>query len=294
MESSFLGPACRTTSAVAYRHQEDDVMELSGRSAIVAGGAGGLGGATVRRLAAQGVGVVVLDPDEERAAALVAEVAEVAEVGDRVTAVAGDSNDDDAVAAAISAARSLGVFSIAVSATGVVIPSPRLVSRDGSVMAKEVLRANLELHVLGPFNLARLAAASFAANTPDGDGQRGVIVQTASISAFDGQATMVPYAAAKGAVVAMMLPMARDLAPIGVRVCAIAPGAFATPRLSSPQVQQALMGDIVFPRRLGRPEEYARLAETIIRTPYLNAEVIRLDGAARLSAELVTRPRPTP
>ncbi|WP_066070337.1 SDR family NAD(P)-dependent oxidoreductase [Frankia sp. EI5c] len=252
-------------------------MDLNGRAAVVAGGAGGLGGATVRRLVELGVGVVVLDPDTARAGAL------AAQLGPAVTAVAGDSTDDDAVGAAIAAAQALGVFSIAVSATGVVIRSPRLVDRDGSVMPKEVLRANLDLHVLGPFNLARLAASAFAANEPDEDGQRGVIVQTASISAFDGQATMVPYAAAKGAIVGMLLPMARDLAPIGVRVCAIAPGAIATPRLSDPRVQRLLIEDVLFPKRLGRPEEYALLAETIIRNPHLNGEVIRLDGGTRLS-----------
>jgi NAD(P)-dependent dehydrogenase (short-subunit alcohol dehydrogenase family) len=256
-------------------------VELTGRSAVIAGGAGGLGGATVRRLAAAGVGVVVLDPDASSATAL------VADFGNRAAVIQGDSNDDDAMAAAISAAQSLGTFSIAVSATGVVIRSPRLVSADGSVMPKEVLLQNLDLHVCGPFNLARLSAAAFAGNEPDKDGQRGVIVQTASISAFDGQVTMVPYAAAKGAVVSMILPMARDLAPLGVRVCAIAPGAIATPRLtSSPQAAAMLMGDIVFPKRLGAPEEYAMLAETIIRNPYLNGEVIRLDGAARLSPEM--------
>lgn len=110
-------------------------------------------------------------------------------------------------------------------------------------------------------------------------------MQTASIGAFDGQATMVPYAAAKGAVVGMTLPMARDLARMGVRVCAIAPGGFATPRLASPQAQAMLLGDIVFPKRLGRPEEYALLVEGIIRNPYLNGEVIRLDGGTRLSPE---------
>lgn len=261
-------------------------MELEGRSAIVAGGAGGLGGATVRRLAAGGVHAVILDPNGDRAAEL------AAELGDRATAVVGDSNDDDTMAAAIAAAQARGVFSIAVSATGVVIPSPRLVEPDGTVMPRDVLRANLELHVLGPFNLARLCAAAFAANAPDPDGQRGVIVQTASISAYDAQSTMVPYAAAKGAVASMILPMARDLAPIGVRVCAIAPGAIATPRLSTPRIQQALLGDVVFPKRLGKAEEYAMLAESIIRNPYLNAEVIRLDGAARLSAEFGGRPAP--
>jgi NAD(P)-dependent dehydrogenase (short-subunit alcohol dehydrogenase family) len=260
-------------------------VELEGRSAVIAGGAGGLGSATARLLAGKGTGVVVLDPDAERATAL------VKELGGRVAAVTGSSTDDAAVATAISKARALGVFSIAVSATGVVIRSPRLVSPDGAVMPKEVLLANLDLHVLGPFNLARLAAAEFAANDPDGDGQRGVIVQTASISAFDGQVTMVPYAAAKGAIVSMTLPMARDLGPIGVRVCAIAPGAIATPRLSDPRVQEALAAGTVFPQRVGRPEEYAMLAEAIIRNPYLNGEVIRLDGAARLPSGLAAGPK---
>jgi NAD(P)-dependent dehydrogenase (short-subunit alcohol dehydrogenase family) len=255
-------------------------MQLEGRSAIVAGGAGGLGAATVRQLATRGVGVVVLDPDAERSAPL------VAELGDQVATVAGDSNDDEAVAAAITQARSLGLFSIAISATGVVIRSPRLVDRDRAPMPKDVLLANLELHVVGPFNIARLAAAAFSENDPDDDGERGVIVQTASISAFDGQATMVPYAAAKGAIVAMTLPMARDLAPVGVRVCAIAPGGFLTPRVSSPDVQKLLLEDVLFPKRLGRPEEYALLVEAIVRNPYLNGEVIRLDGGTRLSAEM--------
>jgi NAD(P)-dependent dehydrogenase (short-subunit alcohol dehydrogenase family) len=234
----------------------------------------------VRRLVACGAGVVILDPAAEGARAL------AGELGERARAVVGDSNDDEAVQAAIVAARALGTFSVAVSATGVVIRSPRLVGEDGTPMARQVLQANLDLHVLGPFNLARLSAAAFATNAPDEDGQRGVVVQTASISAFDGQVTMVPYAAAKGAVVAMTLPMARDLAPLGVRVCAIAPGAFATPRLSSRHAQDLLLKDIVFPRRLGRAEEYAQLVEAIVRNPYLNGEVIRLDAAARLSKQL--------
>lgn len=260
-------------------------MDLTGRSAVVAGGAGGLGGATTRHLVGLGVGVAVLDPDEEKAAAL------VAELGDRAVAVVGTSNDDDGVHAAIDAARALGTFSIAVSATGVVIRSPRLVDAEGNVMPMEVLQANLDLHVLGPFNLARFSAAAFAQNEPDGDGQRGVIVQTASISAFDGQVTMVPYAAAKGAVVSMTLPMARDLAPLGVRVCAIAPGGVLTPRISSPQVQALLTEDALFPHRLGHPNEYALLVEAIVRNPYLNAEVIRLDGGTRLGPAMGGRSR---
>jgi len=251
-------------------------MDLEGRSAIVAGGAGGLGSATVRRLVASGAGAVVLDPDSERAEVL------VADLGDRVAVVGGDSNDDEAVGRAIDLARTLGTFSVAVSATGVVIRSQPLVSQDGTVLPKATLEANLGLHVLGPFNLARLSAAAFADNEPNETGERGVIVQTASISAFDGQVTMVPYAAANGAIVAMTLPMARDLAPLGVRVCAIAPGAVATPRVSSPAVQQLLVRDVLFPKRLGRPEEYAALVDAIVTNPYLNGEVIRLDGAARL------------
>lgn len=258
-------------------------MLLVGRSAVIAGGAGGLGGATVRLLVSAGVGVVILDPDADRASAL------CAELGERVLAVTGDSNEDAAVDAAIAAAQQLGTFSIAVSATGVVIPSRRLVGSEGEVLSMDVLRQNLELHVCGPFNLARLSATAFSGNEPDADGQRGVIVQTASISAFDGQVTMVPYAAAKGAIASMTLPMARDLAPMGVRVCAIAPGAVLTPRVASPAVQELLRQDVVFPHRLGRPEEYALLVEGIVRNPYLNGEVIRLDGAARLSPEL-TRP----
>jgi len=255
-------------------------MHLEGKAAIVAGGAGGLGGATVRRLVELGVGVVILDPDKDRAAAL------AGELGDRVAVVAGDSNDDDAVDSAIVAARELGVFSIAISAAGLVVRSPRVVEADGSVMSKDVMLAFLDMHVSAPFNLARLAAGAFAGNEPDEDGQRGIILQTASIGAFDGQSTMVPYAAAKGAIVAMTLPMARDLAPIGVRVNAIAPGATATPRLSHPQAQAVMLKDIVFPKRLGKAEEYAMLAEAIIRNPYINGEVIRFDGAARLSADM--------
>lgn len=255
-------------------------MHLEGKSAVVAGGAGGLGGATVRRLAELGVGVVILDPDGDRGAVL------AKELGDRVAVVVGDSGSDEDMAAAITAAQGLGAFSIAVSAAGLVVRSPRVVEADGTVMPRDVLQAFLDMHVTAPFNLARLAAGAFAANEPDEDGQRGVILQTASIGAFDGQSTMVPYAAAKGAIVSMTLPMARDLAPIGVRVCAIAPGATATPRLSHPQAQAVMLKDIVFPKRLGKAEEFAMLAEAIIRNPYLNGEVIRFDGAARLSADM--------
>jgi 3-hydroxyacyl-CoA dehydrogenase / 3-hydroxy-2-methylbutyryl-CoA dehydrogenase len=259
-------------------------MNLKGRSAIVAGGAGGLGSATVRRLVGVGIGVVVIDPDAERSEEL---RSELGDSGVRTTL--GTAEDDQVVLEAITVAQSLGIFSIAISATGVLIRSPRLVDDEGTPISKDILKANLDVHVVGPFNLARLAAAAFASNVPDEDGQRGVIVQTASISAFDGQETMVPYAAAKGAIESMTLPMARDLAPIGVRVCAIAPGSFLTPLTSSPFVQNLLLEDILFPRRLGNPDEYASLVEAIVRNPYMNAEVIRLDGGARLSIAMGPR-----
>ena len=255
-------------------------LDLRGQAAVVAGGAGGLGSATVRHLAAHGAGIVILDPDEAAARAL------VDELDGPATAVTGDALDDDAIGTAIESARTFGAFTVAVCATGVVIPSRRLVSRSGSILDLDVFQRNFDLHVLGPVNLARHAAAAFATNTPTSDGQRGVVVLTASISAFDGQVSMVPYAAAKGAVVSMVLPMARDLAPLGVRVCAIAPGGFATPRLSDPAVQDLLAEDTVFPRRLGRPDEFAELVGAIVANPYLNGEVIRLDGATRLSPQM--------
>ncbi len=223
---------------------------------------------------------MVLDPNGERGGQL------AEELGPSVAVVEGDSADDDAVARAIEAARRLGSFGIAVSATGVVIPSRPLLGSDGTMLSRETLIENFQLHVMGPFNLARFAAASFATNEPDVDSERGVIVQTASISAFDGQVTMVPYAAAKGAIVSMTLPMARDLAPVGIRVCSIAPGAIATPRLSSPQVQAILVRDVTFPKRVGNADEYASLVEAIVTNPYINGEVIRLDGGARLSPSM--------
>ena len=202
-------------------------MNLEGRSAIVAGGAGGLGGATVRRLVNLGVGVVVIDPDADGSEAI------RSEIGHSVRTILGTSNDDEVVSNAIASARSLGLFSIAVSATGALIRSPRLVDDDGTPMPRDVLASNLDLHVLGPFNLARLTAAAFSSNEPDEDGQRGVIVQTASISAFDGQMTMVPYRRGQGGHHVDDAADGGRFSTIGVRVCAIAPGSFATPLISS-------------------------------------------------------------
>lgn len=252
-------------------------MDLDGRSALVTGGAGGLGGATVRRLVDVGVGVAIFDRDGDRAAAL------AKELGDRTVAVAGDVNDDDDVAAAIEAARSVGTLSLVVNVAGGGTGGGRTVGRDGTPHDKESFVDTMEMNAFGTFNVTRLAAAAMANNEPDEHGQRGVVVNTASIAGIEGQTGQLAYAAAKAAILGMTLPLARDLAAVGIRVCAIAPGTMGTPiMLSVPdQLKDHLVGSIVFPKRMGRPEEFALLVESIARNPYLNGENIRLDGALR-------------
>jgi NAD(P)-dependent dehydrogenase (short-subunit alcohol dehydrogenase family) len=252
-------------------------MDLQGRSALVTGGAGGLGGATVRRLVEIGVGAAIFDRDTDRASAL----AKV--LGDTAVAVGGDVNEDDDVAAAIEAARSVGTLSLVVNVAGGGVGGGRTVGRDGTPHDKDSFVGTMAMNAFGTFNVTRLAAAAMAGNEPDDDGQRGVVVNTASIAGIEGQTGQLAYAAAKAAILGMTLPMARDLAPVGVRVCAIAPGTMGTPiMLSVPeQMQQHLVGSIVFPKRMGRPEEFALLVESIARNPYLNGENIRLDGALR-------------
>jgi len=252
-------------------------MELQGRSAIVTGGAGGLGAATARHLVSIGMGVAVFDRDADRAAEL------ADELGDRAVAAHGDVNDDTDVRRAIDAARSLCPLALVVNVAGGGLGGGRLVGRAGTVHDKESFVATMEMNAFGTFNVSRLTAAAMAGNDPDADGQRGVIVNTGSIAGLEGQTGQLAYAAAKAAILGMTLPMARDLAPIGVRVCAIAPGTMGTPlMLSVPEAtQEKLVESIVFPKRMGRPAEFALLVESIARNPYLNGEIIRLDGALR-------------
>ena len=252
-------------------------MDLNGRSAVVTGGAGGLGAATVRHLVGLGVGVAVFDRDGERAATL------AKELGNAATAVAGDVNDDADVSAAIEAARQLGAFSLVVNVAGGATGGGRTVGRDGTPHDKAIFETTMAMNAFGTFNVSRLSAAAMAGNEPDGDGQRGVIVNTASIAGLEGQTGQLAYAAAKGAILAMTLPMARDLAPSGIRVCAVAPGTMGTPLMMSvnEELKDHLTASIVFPKRMGRPEEFALLVESIARNPYLNGENIRLDGALR-------------
>jgi NAD(P)-dependent dehydrogenase (short-subunit alcohol dehydrogenase family) len=252
-------------------------VELQGRSALVTGGAGGLGGATVKHLVDVGLGVAIFDRDGDRASAL------AGELGDGARAVAGDVNDDEAVGAAIAAARELGTFSLVVNVAGGGVGGGRTVGRDGSPHEKGSFVETMAMNAFGTFNVSRLAAAAMAGNDPDEDGQRGVIVNTASIAGLEGQTGQLAYASAKGAILAMTLPMARDLAPLGIRVCAIAPGTMGTPIMMSvnDQLKEHLTASIVFPKRMGKPEEFALLVESIARNSYLHGENIRLDGALR-------------
>lgn len=247
---------------------------LAGKSALINGGAGGLGAASARRLAELGAGVVIFDLDGDRAGAL------AEEIGANAVAIAGGQSDDAVVAAAIAAAKELGEFTINVNAAGSQIRTPSMVTNDGSPHDLELFKSMFEMHVFGPFNVSRLSAASFAQNTPDVDAQRGIIINTASVSAYDGQRGQVAYAGSKAAIAAMALTMSRELAHLGIRSNAIAPGPIWTPRLSSApkEIHDRLLEHVAFPKRFGKAEEYATLVEAMVRTPFLNGQTIRLDG----------------
>ncbi|WP_026240299.1 SDR family NAD(P)-dependent oxidoreductase [Parafrankia discariae] len=253
-------------------------MDLNGRSAIVTGGGGGLGSATVRQLVEAGMHVVIFDQDAAAAASL------AKELGDSASAVGGDVNSDEDVQAAIEAAQAGGPLAVVANvAGGGVKGAGRTVGRDATPHEKSSFIKTMEMNAFGTFNVTRLSAAAMAGNEPDADGTRGVVVNTASIAGIEGQIGQVSYSAAKAAILGMTLPMARDLAPIGVRVCAIAPGTMGTPRMMGvpEQMREKFVKDIIFPHRLGKPEEFALLVESIARNSYLNGENIRLDGALR-------------
>jgi NAD(P)-dependent dehydrogenase (short-subunit alcohol dehydrogenase family) len=252
-------------------------VQLSGTSAIVTGGSGGLGEATVRRLVGAGVATVIADLAEDRSEAL------AVELGDLAAFVRTDVTNEDSVKAAVAKAQELGSFRISVAAHGGWAQAGRLVGRDGEPLDLDGFRKTLELYVVGTFNIARLAAASMVASEPDDAGNRGVLINTASIAAFEGQVGQLPYAAAKGAVVSMGLVGARDLSPAGVRVMTIAPGTFFTPafQLTEEQAQEYYGSKVPFPKRMGHPDEYAALVVHIAENDYLNGDVIRLDGANR-------------
>ncbi len=250
-------------------------MKLSGAVALVTGGASGLGAATVRRLVAGGAKVVIVDRDELRGQALADELGGVF--------AKADVTEPDQIEAAIAAAAPLGPLRIAVSCAGVGFIG-RTLDRSGKPHELDAFKRVVGVNLIGTFNVLRLAAAAIARTEPLEHGERGVIINTASVAAFDGQIGQIAYAASKAGVVGMTLPAARDLAPAGIRVMTIAPGIFDTPMLGTlpDDRRAALATDVVFPRRLGDPDEYAALACAIIETGYLNAETIRLDGGIRM------------
>jgi NAD(P)-dependent dehydrogenase (short-subunit alcohol dehydrogenase family) len=252
-------------------------MEMQEAAAIVFGGASGLGAATVRRLAADGAQVVVADIN----ALAAAEVA--SEVGGHAQAC--DVTDSGSVQAAVELAAGLSGHGLRISVCCAGIPNPaKLVGRDGPTPLESFTKV-ITVNLIGTINTLRLAAGAMVNNEPDEDGQRGVCVNTASIAAFDGQIGQVAYAASKGGIVALTLPVARELAGKGVRVMTVAPGLFETPMMASlPEAAREALGSVTpFPSRLGRPEEYAELVTHIISNPMLNGEVIRIDGAVRLA-----------
>jgi NAD(P)-dependent dehydrogenase (short-subunit alcohol dehydrogenase family) len=252
-------------------------MEMADAAAVVTGGASGLGEATVRKLVAAGAKVVIADRDDKKGEAL------AGDLGAACRFVRTDVSSPEQVSAAIAEAEKLGALRAAVSCAGVGW-AQRTLNKEGVPHDLELFRKVVEINLVGTFNVMRLAAAAMAKNAPQRHGERGVVVNTASIAAFDGQIGQVAYAASKAAVVGLTLPAARDLSKAGIRVLTIAPGTFDTPMLGLlPEEQrQALGAGIPFPARLGSPDEFGQLALHMIENPYLNGETVRLDGALRM------------
>ncbi len=249
-------------------------MQITDTAAIVTGGASGLGAATAKALAARGARVFALDlPDAVSQAPVV----------DGVTYTAADVTNADQVRTAVDQATGAGVpLRIVVNCAGIG-PSARVVGREGP-HDFDLFRKVIEINLVGTFNVLRLAAEAIGQTEPDADGQRGVVVNTASVAAYDGQIGQAAYAASKGGVASLTLPAARDLSSRGIRVMTIAPGIVDTPMLATVQedYRAALAENVPFPKRLGVPDDYAKLAVNIIEHDYLNGEVIRMDGALRM------------
>ena len=250
-------------------------MTLTNTSALVTGGASGMGEATARRLASAGATVVIADLNREK--------------GEAVAAALGgafahaDVTDEEHVQAAVAAATGIAPLRACIHCAGVGW-AERTIDRAGAPHQLGTFRKIVEINLIGTFNVLRLAASGMAANEPDDDGQRGVVVNTASVAAFDGQIGQAAYSASKGGVVALTLTAARDLSVAGIRVCTIAPGLIDTPLLGGlPQeARDALAQSVLFPKRLGTADDVASLAMEIVRNSYLNGEVIRMDAGIRM------------
>lgn len=251
-------------------------MEINGSAAIVSGGASGLGEATARALAAAGAVVTIADLNEERGNALATELG-----GNFVVT---DVSDEEQVTAAVAAAVDTGApLRVAVSCAGIGWAA-RTLGKDGTPHDLGLFRKVIDVNLVGTFNMMRIAAAAIARTEPLRDGERGVLVNTASVAATDGQIGQIAYSASKGGVVGMTLPAARDLAVVGIRVCTILPGTMDTPlfAMASPETKAALANDVVFPKRMGDPAEFGALVRAIAEISYLNGETLRLDGGVRM------------
>jgi len=250
-------------------------MNLKGTSAVITGGASGLGAGTARKLTSLGVRCTIFDRNEEGAKSLAGEI--------DANYLAGDVTDPEDCQRAVDQAAEGGQLRIAVNCAGTGWVG-RVINRDNSPHDLGAFKFIQELNVVGTFNVMTRAASAIAVTEPLADGERGVIVNTASVAAFDGQIGQLAYSASKGAVVGMTLPAARDLSPVGIRVLTIAPGLFDTPLLGMlPEEQRNALGQsVLFPKKLGQPEQYGELVAHIAQNSYLNAEVIRLDGGIRM------------
>jgi NAD(P)-dependent dehydrogenase (short-subunit alcohol dehydrogenase family) len=252
-------------------------MKISGSSAIVTGGGSGLGEAVARELARQGARVAVLDVNAEGAQRVAAEIGGIA--------CRADITRTEDVEAALDAAEAAhGTPRIVMNIAGIGT-AKRVIGKDGAPAPLEDFERVVRINLVGTYNVIRLAAARIAKLEPMTDGERGVVLNTASVAAFDGQVGQEAYSASKGGIVGMTLPLARDLAQWGIRVMTVAPGLFRTPLMEQlpAEVQQSLAASIPFPKRLGQPEEFAALAAHIVSNGHLNGEVIRLDGALRMA-----------
>ncbi len=252
-------------------------MELNNCSAIVTGGASGLGEATVRSLLAKGVHVTIFDLKQDQAEKL------ATELGDKASFSVGDVTKEADVLAAIEVAKSKAPFRIAINCAGIGW-AQRTVDKAGNPHSLDAFETIIRVNLIGTFNVLRLAASEISKSEPMENDERGVIVNTASVAAYDGQIGQIAYSASKGGIVGLTLPAARDLSAVGIRVLTIAPGIMDTPLLGllpEPQ-RQALGQGVLFPKRLGLPAEYGALAASLCENSYLNAETIRLDGGLRM------------
>lgn len=253
-------------------------MNIQGLGALITGAGSGLGEATARMLAARGAKVAILDMNADKGEAVAKSIG-----GGAFFVKANVASEAEVVAAVDQVVAKFGGLHIAVNCAGVG-SAGRTVNRDGSPFNLDAFGLTIQINLVGTFNVCRIAASRMVKNTPNADGERGVMVNTASVGAFDGQIGQVAYAASKGGVVSMTLPMARDLAVNGIRVCTIAPGLFGTPLmlLAPKEMQDKLISNIPFPNRFGKSEEFAALTCHIVENAMLNGETIRLDGALRM------------